>query len=196
MTNSRPNLSATSHSSNSSGARNETPTSTSTNPPRSRQFTPLPVPASPPPDTNQDEPLPVIPTPRLRQPKDLFYPSASTTLSVPSFHPNNPNTVSPSGFVPSVTLPIAGTGQLNPNIGSTTVTYHLITKHLALLALVPTAVYLEKRGLLEYNVVFFREGVQEICDVEEEARGTRGHIRPFTSRVTSATTSPPAQALG
>jgi len=57
---------------------------------------------------------------------------------------------------------------------STTVTYYLITKHLALLALVPTSVYNEKRGLLEYNVVFFREGVQEICNVEEEARSTTG----------------------
>jgi len=54
------------------------------------------------------------------------------------------------------------------------VTYYLITKHLALLALVPTSVYIEKRGLLEYNVVFFREGVQEICNVEEEARSTTG----------------------
>lgn len=48
--------------------------------------------------------------------------------------------------------------------------YHLITPTLALLALVPTAVYESRRGLVEYNVVFFREGVQEICEVEEEAR--------------------------
>ena len=50
-------------------------------------------------------------------------------------------------------------------------TYHLITKHLALLAVIPTAVYEERKGLVEYNVVFFREGVQEICDVEDEVRG-------------------------
>jgi Ras-related GTP-binding protein C/D len=55
--------------------------------------------------------------------------------------------------------------------GSTTLTYHLITKSLALLALIPTGVYEERRGLVEYNVVFFREGVQEICDVEEEVHG-------------------------
>lgn len=55
--------------------------------------------------------------------------------------------------------------------GSTTLTYHLITRNLALLALIPTAVFEERRGLVEYNVVFFREGVQEICDVEEEVRG-------------------------
>ncbi|KDR78844.1 hypothetical protein GALMADRAFT_244470 [Galerina marginata CBS 339.88] len=79
---------------------------------------------------------------RVLKSKELFYPSASTTLSASS---------SSSG-------------------GTTTLTYHLITKHLALLALIPTNVYEERRGLVEYNVVFFREGVQEICDVEEEAR--------------------------
>ncbi|KAF8813346.1 hypothetical protein BYT27DRAFT_7180828 [Phlegmacium glaucopus] len=72
----------------------------------------------------------------------LFYPSASTSLSNPS---------SPSG--------------------GTTLTYHLITRHLALLAVIPTPVYEKRKGLVEYNVVFFREGVQEICDVEDEVRG-------------------------
>jgi len=72
----------------------------------------------------------------------LFYPSASTSLSNPS---------SSSG-------------------GTTTLTYHLITRHLALLAVIPTAVYEKRKGLVEYNVVFFREGVQEICDVEDEVR--------------------------
>ena len=46
----------------------------------------------------------------------------------------------------------------------------LFRSGLALLALLPTSVYEEKRGLVEYNVVFLREGVQEICEVEEEAR--------------------------
>jgi Ras-related GTP-binding protein C/D len=41
---------------------------------------------------------------------------------------------------------------------------------LALLAVIPTAVYEERKGLVEYNVVFFREGVQEICDIENEVR--------------------------
>ncbi|KAL4247598.1 GTP-binding protein [Abortiporus biennis] len=72
--------------------------------------------------------------------KQLFYPSASTTLS-----PTSPNS-------------------------GTTLTYHQITKHLALLTLIPNAVWESRRGLLEYNVVFFREGVQEICDVEDEMR--------------------------
>ncbi|KAI0951048.1 hypothetical protein AcW1_008194 [Taiwanofungus camphoratus] len=82
-------------------------------------------------------------SPPLRTPKPakpLFYPSASTTLSVG-----------------------AGAG--------TTLTYHRITQHLALLALLPTAVFEARRGLVEYNVVFFREGVQEICQVEDEVRG-------------------------
>jgi Ras-related GTP-binding protein C/D len=42
---------------------------------------------------------------------------------------------------------------------------------LALLAVIPTTIYEERKGLVEYNVVFFREGVQEICDVENEVRG-------------------------
>lgn len=74
------------------------------------------------------------------KPKNLFYPSASTSLSPSS----------------------SGSG--------TTLTYHLITPQLALLSLIPTPVFETRRGLVEYNVVFFREGVQEICEVEEEAR--------------------------
>ncbi|XP_006459064.1 hypothetical protein AGABI2DRAFT_217958 [Agaricus bisporus var. bisporus H97] len=59
---------------------------------------------------------------------------------------------------------------LHASTPGTTLTFHGITSSLALLALVPTAVYEGRRGLLEYNVVFFREGVQEICDVETEVR--------------------------
>lgn len=73
--------------------------------------------------------------------REFFYPSACTALATPS---------SPSG-------------------GTTTLAYYLITKNLALLALIPTALYEERRGLLEYNVVFFRQGVQEICNLEEES---------------------------
>ncbi|KAF4614194.1 hypothetical protein D9613_007943 [Agrocybe pediades] len=74
--------------------------------------------------------------------KELFYPSASTTLAAPS-----------------------ATGR-----GTTTLAYYLVTKNLALLAMIPTPVFEERRGLLEYNVTYFREGVQEICDLEDEAR--------------------------
>jgi Ras-related GTP-binding protein C/D len=49
-------------------------------------------------------------------------------------------------------------------------TYHLITPQLALLAMLHPGVFEERRGLLEYNVVFFREGVQEIAVVERDAR--------------------------
>ena len=82
------------------------------------------------------------PTPDNSRPKQkqLFYPSASSSLS---------HTAS---------------GRYD------TVIYHLITPHLALLAVLPTAVFESRRGLVEYNMVFFREGVQEICEVEEEAR--------------------------
>ncbi|KZT07720.1 uncharacterized protein LAESUDRAFT_650537 [Laetiporus sulphureus 93-53] len=73
--------------------------------------------------------------------KELFYPSAATALS--------PSTG-------------AGTG--------TIITYHVITPQVALLAILPTATFEAHRGLVEYNVVFFREGVQEICEVEKEVR--------------------------
>ncbi|KAJ3565175.1 hypothetical protein NP233_g7804 [Leucocoprinus birnbaumii] len=79
-----------------------------------------------------------LPHASKRTPKEMFYPSAATSL-----HPSTPGT---------------------------TLTYHEITSSLALMALVPTSVYEGRRGLLEYNVVFFREGVQEICDVEKETR--------------------------
>lgn len=77
--------------------------------------------------------------------KALFYPSASATLA------------------PSAVGVLTGT----------TLTYYVVTKRLALLALLPTAVWEQRRGLVEYNVVFFREGVQEICDVEDDVRGGR-----------------------
>lgn len=52
----------------------------------------------------------------------------------------------------------------------TTMTYHVVTPQLALVALLPTSVWEGRRGLVEYNVVYFREGVQEIWAVEMEAR--------------------------
>ncbi|TFK49568.1 Gtr1/RagA G protein Gtr2 [Heliocybe sulcata] len=79
-----------------------------------------------------------LPPPEVRQSKELFYPSASTSLSATS--------------------------------SGTTLTYHLVTPALALLSVVPTAIYETRRGLLEYNVVYLREGVQEIYEVEREAR--------------------------
>ncbi|TFK33215.1 Gtr1/RagA G protein conserved region-domain-containing protein, partial [Crucibulum laeve] len=138
--------------------------SISASPPRLRQ----PVPATPPPSASSSAsllspssspapvtpttatplhpsyphtPSPTSPTTLKSKPKDLFYPSAATSL----------NSSAP------------GSG--------TTLTYHLITPQLALLALLPTSVYETRRGLVEYNVVYFREGIQEISDVEQEVRG-------------------------
>ncbi|KAJ7592931.1 Gtr1/RagA G protein Gtr2 [Mycena floridula] len=121
--------------------------SMSASPARLRQ----PLPATPPPSASSTISLsvewdqsssPTTPTSyqpppsnSRKPPKELFYPSAATSL-----HPG------------------------------TTLTYHLITPQLALLALLPTSVFESRRGLIEFNVVFFREGVQEICDVEHEAR--------------------------
>ncbi|KAJ7170907.1 Gtr1/RagA G protein Gtr2 [Mycena crocata] len=94
--------------------------------------------------------------------------SSAARLRIPAAEPS-PDNPSPSEtkdrFYPSAAA------SLHPSAPGTTLTYHLITPHLALLALVPTGVYEGRRGLLEYNVVFFREGVQEICAVEREARG-------------------------
>jgi Ras-related GTP-binding protein C/D len=43
-------------------------------------------------------------------------------------------------------------------------TYHLVTPHLTLLALLPMTVYDMRRGLVEWNVMWFREGVREIWE--------------------------------
>ena len=79
----------------------------------------------------------------LKAPPPRFYPYAATTMSLPS--------------------------QVGTR-GTTTITYHAVTKNLALMALVPTTVFEERRGLVEYNVVALREGVQGICETEEDAR--------------------------
>ncbi|KAJ7261756.1 Gtr1/RagA G protein conserved region-domain-containing protein [Mycena haematopus] len=93
--------------------------------------------------------------------------SRETRLRMPPAEPSpdNPLPVQKDRFYPSAAT------SLNSSGPGTTLTYHLITPHLALLALVPTGIFEGRRGLLEYNVVFFREGVQEICAVEHEARG-------------------------
>jgi Ras-related GTP-binding protein C/D len=67
----------------------------------------------------------------------------------------------PRSFYPSAAVSLAQ---------GATLTYHLITPQLALLAMLHPGVFEERRGLLEYNVVFFREGVQEIAVVERDAR--------------------------
>jgi len=74
---------------------------------------------------------------------------------------------------PKVLFYPSASASLSPASTETTVTCHLITPQLALLALIPTQTFESRRGLVEYNVVYFREGVQEIWQVEREAR-TRG----------------------
>jgi len=58
----------------------------------------------------------------------------------------------------------------SPSGASTTLSYHLIMKHLALLAFLPSMVYEDRRELVEQKVVFFRQAVQEICAKEGHAR--------------------------
>ncbi|KAI8980041.1 Gtr1/RagA G protein conserved region-domain-containing protein [Trametes punicea] len=99
------------------------------------------------------------PAPRQRQ-HPRFYPSAAASLAPTAAG----GAVVGAGGGGGAGAAAAAAG------GGTTLTYHLITPQLALLALVPSTVFAARRGLLEYNVVFFREGVQEICDVEAEAR--------------------------
>lgn len=69
-----------------------------------------------------------------------------------------------------VSYPSASTSLLSTGSSSTTLTFHMITPHLALLALLPTSVFDARRGLVEYNVVFFRDGVKQIWEAESEAR--------------------------
>ena len=95
--------------------------------------------------------------------------------------PSSPAPTTPSANRPPSGSPVDGAkplfypcaaASLAPTAAGagTTLTYHLITAQLALLAIIPTGVFAARRGLVEYNVVFFREGVQEICDVEAEVR--------------------------
>ncbi|KAI0635586.1 Gtr1/RagA G protein conserved region-domain-containing protein [Trametes polyzona] len=89
--------------------------------------------------------------------------SQSLTSAPPS--PASPPQQKPR-FYPSAAASLAPTAAG----AGTTLTYHLVAPGLALLALIPSGVFAARRGLVEYNVVFFREGVQEICAVEREAR--------------------------
>jgi len=92
-------------------------------------------------------------------------PSSSSQISHRSdTWPRGPDYPTKKSFYPSASTSLA------PGTSETTMTFHVITPQLALLALLPTSVYEMRRGLVEYNVVFFREGVQEIWQVENEAR--------------------------
>lgn len=60
-----------------------------------------------------------------------------------------------------------GSIRLNPD---TSLIYWQITKNLCLVVIIPTEVYSNRRGLVEYNLVFFRQGVQEILEVDASER--------------------------
>ncbi|KAI0683126.1 Gtr1/RagA G protein conserved region-domain-containing protein [Cerioporus squamosus] len=117
-----------------------------------------------------------LPSPSLPRPPHVSHTTTSSTAR-PSNHDAQGNSngkdsgrTSVGGGKP-LFYPCAAASLAPTAAGAgTTLTYHLITPKLALLALIPTGVFQARRGLVEYNVVFFREGVQEICEVESEAR--------------------------
>ncbi|KAI0649461.1 Gtr1/RagA G protein conserved region-domain-containing protein [Trametes meyenii] len=140
---------------------------------------PLSSTQSPHPDNNTLLPTPA-PTPTsasastTTSPSPLTPPtlptSASTSTSTPTALPSPAPAAAPRPrFYPSAAASLSPTAAA----AGTTLTYHLVAPRLALLALVPAGVFAARRGLVEYNVVFFREGVQEICAVEAEARRVR-----------------------
>ncbi|GJJ08383.1 hypothetical protein Clacol_002598 [Clathrus columnatus] len=55
----------------------------------------------------------------------------------------------------------------------TSLVYWQITRNLCLVVTIPTDVYLNRRGLIEYNLVFFRQGVQEILDLDASERSRK-----------------------
>ncbi|KAI0707184.1 Gtr1/RagA G protein conserved region-domain-containing protein [Earliella scabrosa] len=109
----------------------------------------------------------------LPSPSHPHPPHSANSLTSSTIHPPPHPTATNGAATPGKPLfyPCAATSLAPTAAGAgTTLTYHLITSQLALLAIIPTGVFAARRGLVEYNVVFFREGVQEICEVEAEAR--------------------------
>ncbi|KAG2138352.1 Gtr1 raga G protein Gtr2 [Suillus clintonianus] len=88
--------------------------------------------------------------------------SSTTPAGTPPLTILSPIPPSKPNFFPSAAT------SLSASRPGTTLTYHLLTPHLALLALLPTTVYEMRRGLVEWNIVWFREGVREIWEVERE----------------------------
>ncbi|EIM91514.1 uncharacterized protein STEHIDRAFT_49232 [Stereum hirsutum FP-91666 SS1] len=98
-------------------------------------------------------------------------PTPKTTSYTPSSQSPSPQTSTTHPqlpFYPSSSLSLSS--QSNATQG-TTITYHQLTPHLALLAVLPTSIWEGRRGLVEYNVVWMREGVREIWEEEWGARG-------------------------
>ncbi|KAI6024829.1 Gtr1/RagA G protein conserved region-domain-containing protein [Pisolithus microcarpus] len=98
----------------------------------------------------------------------VFSPTQATSPDESSSTPTISSSSSPPSSPPKPIVFPSAAASLTPSQPGTTLTYHLITPHLALLALLPTTVYEMRRGLVEWNVVWFREGVREIWEVEKE----------------------------
>jgi len=62
---------------------------------------------------------------------------------------------------------ISSAVQINPD---TTLALWQVTQDLAVLALLQTTVFQSRRGLMEYNLVFLRDGIREILNVERDRR--------------------------
>ena len=104
---------------------------------------------------------------RSNTPPDLLpAPSAITSSPSPDLPPQADT---PDPFKPYTKAPFypSASTSLSPS-QPVTLTYHLVTPHLALVASLPTPVFEMRRGLVEWNVVWFREGVREIWEVEKE----------------------------
>jgi len=153
---------------------------------------------------------PAAPTSKLSTRDSPTYSITSPThSSSPPFDPSSPhssdspntssnptrqssldsNPTSHTSFPPQPSSPASPKSVFYPSSATslapyTTLVYHTITPHLALLALLPTTVWESRKGLVEYNVVFFREGVQEICAVERDARRKRTPAAPASDRRT------------
>ncbi|KAI0787483.1 Gtr1/RagA G protein conserved region-domain-containing protein [Fomes fomentarius] len=134
----------------------------------SRLASPLASPASPARSANQS---PQVPHPALPASSAPHVPQSAHSASSSTAPSTSPPGSAGTGTGKPLFYPCAAASLAPTAAGAgTTLTYHLITPQLALLAIIPTGVFAARRGLVEYNVVFFREGVQEICEVEADVR--------------------------
>jgi len=62
---------------------------------------------------------------------------------------------------------VSGAVQLSPD---TTLAFWQVTRDLAVLAILQTSVFQTRRGLMEYNMVFLRDGVREILHLQNDVR--------------------------
>lgn len=112
----------------------------------------------------------LFPSQLVQPPSASIQPSPNTSPRLPSSDKGKPPGNDRVDDHPKALFYPSASTSLSPGSTETTVTCHLITPQLALLALIPTQTFEGRRGLVEYNVVYFREGVQEIWQVEREAR--------------------------